>query len=354
MNLKNIFFTLLILSFNLSAGKRMIVFIHGTILPLTSIPTSSDEVLNLFGKNEDPDKTKFCNNFMSRFYQRVINQSRIYGTHKYQPISDLNLIRFEDSQNKKVSNIFLRLFYKSFKEINPKDEIELYTFGWDGRIDKEKREKWGQILYQELIKKVKENNNIIIEIYAHSHGGNVALNLARGEKKLYKNLKIERLVLFGTPIQKESLELSKSKIFKKIYNLYSTNDFMQIFEHKINSDFLTKRKFNKQNASVNIKNIEIENGPQKPNHWQLWFYGKTSLNFIQDFIYHFFMYKKEFELFPYPISIFIPYVINKIEKDAFLNEKLNLYLNISKRTNLINDYKIEIKPQVINKIHIAF
>lgn len=354
MKLKNIFFLLILSSFNLNANKRIIVFIHGTILPLTSVPTSLDEFLNLFGKNANPDETKLCENSISRFYQRAVNQSRTDGIHKYQPISNLNLIRFEDSQNKKVSNILLQLFYKSFKQINPRDEIELYTFGWDGRLDKEKREKWGKILYQQLIEKVEENKNASIEIYAHSHGGNVALNLATAEKELQQNLEIERLILLGTPIQEETSELSNSKIFKKIYSVYSTNDFMQTFEHKINSEQITKRRFSKKNLPSNIQNIEIENGTQKPNHWQLWFYGKTSSNFIQNFIYHFFVYKKEFELFPYPTSLFMPHVITKIERDIFLRQEPDLYLNISKRTNLANDYKIEIKPKVTGEIQIVF
>ncbi|MBD3273050.1 hypothetical protein GF385_01740 [Candidatus Dependentiae bacterium] len=340
---------------NLNAKKEIVIFIHGSIAPLTSIPTSVDELKELFGQTDTQEKTKFTNNILSRFYQRHLNQSRIDGIHKYQPISNLGLKKFGKGKNKKQLKIFQKLFTQSFKQVNPNLKHEFYTFGWDGRIDEEKRKKWAQILYKKLIKirkkLKKQKETTVFQIYAHSHGGNVALNLSDMEKTYNKNLKIKNLVLFATPIQENASNLIKSDIFENIYHIYSEADYIQTMENKILSK--TQKRFTSNNLPQKLKQIEVESEKQKPTHWELWFYGKMNSNFIQTIIYQNILYKKDFPLYPYPVSVFIPQTIRKINANKNLKNQQDLYLNIS-RTKKKNNFEIKITPQPKKSIQIEF
>lgn len=353
--IKTLFLSLtLSLTFNLNAKKEKnetIIFIHGTLSPLTSVPTTMQELKELFGRTDTAKETKLAENFLSRFYQRHINQTRFDGIHKYQPISNLGLKKLGTGNNKKLTRKFKRLFLQSFNQVNPNKKYSFYTFGWNGRIDKEKRKIWGKILYK-AIKKIREPNSEI-QIYAHSHGGNVALNLARAEEKYKENLKIKNLVLLGTPVQKDTRDLIKSDIFEKIFVFYSEKDWLQILENKLLPKDKTRRKFSKGNLPAKAKQIEVECGNKKPTHWELWFYGQTNSNFFQNFIYYSIAYKKNFPIYPYPVSIFIPQVIKNIETNKALKFKQDLYLNID-RTNEKNHFQIQITPKEKTPIQIEF
>jgi hypothetical protein len=341
---------LLLSSVNLKANEQVIVFIHGPIGPLTSFPTSAQEVKELFGKTETSNKTKLSKNIFSRFYQRHVNQCRTDGLHKYQPISDLNLIKFGEGQNKKQLKNFENLFKESFEHANNKNQYVFYTFGWDGRLDAEKRKEWGHILYKQLIKKFK---NKPIQIYAHSHGGNVALNLADAEEKYKQNLKIENLVLIGIPVQENSEKLINSKIFKNIFSIYSQGDDLQTAENKLFLKNKSKRRFSEKINNHNLKQIKIECGNKRPGHWELWFYGQPDSNIIQTFIFRKIMYSPKFELFPYPVSTFIPQIIQKIQSDKHLQNEQDFYLNIEKNINK-NKFEIQIRPKRSFPLQVEF
>jgi alpha-beta hydrolase superfamily lysophospholipase len=81
--------------------------------------------------------------------------------------------------------------------------FHFYTFGWNGKLDQRKREDAAFKLYDQLIAEIKQLKQkikpakLVIEILAHSHGGNVALNLAKAEGTHKKRLAIDRLMLFG-------------------------------------------------------------------------------------------------------------------------------------------------------------
>lgn len=161
-------------------------------------------------------------------------------------------------------------------------EQRYYTFGWSGLISQHSRRFESVRLYnalQEEIAVLKKQNLIPrIRILAHSHGGNLCLNLGsiaplldveafdsfhkysldeatnesmkkmhkilntlpskevailtKGQKKLdykptEKKLEIDELILLGTPIQPETENFLLSNIFKVIYNVYSSEDTIQ-------------------------------------------------------------------------------------------------------------------------------
>ncbi|WP_196299706.1 hypothetical protein, partial [Streptococcus pneumoniae] len=72
-----------------------------------------------------------------------------------------------------------------------------------------------------------------ITLVTYSHGGNVALYLSsvQAEKEqaepLPDPISIDTLVLLACPIQKETDYLVADPMFKKVYNIFSTEDFIQ-------------------------------------------------------------------------------------------------------------------------------
>lgn len=169
------------------------------------------------------------------------------------------------------------------RETHPKKEINhFYTFGWSGLMSQYRRRYESIRLYNHLTEEIEkfERQGIHpkIRLIAHSHGGNVCLNLAAIKKILVTKdpleshnfsenpdenesiqkmfnilsqfpnkdaatlkkgqkrynyvpnnpyLLIDELIIFGTPIQAETAPFVLSDIFNKIYNIYSEEDLIQ-------------------------------------------------------------------------------------------------------------------------------
>jgi hypothetical protein len=113
------------------------------------------------------------------------------------------------------------------------DYNSLYLFGWSGRLSTHERYWAALILYQKLVAlrqhyRQKFNVDPIIRLITHSHGGNVALNLARIHALRKDTLSIDALVLLACPVQYETKKLVESDLFKKRYALYSSLDMVQV------------------------------------------------------------------------------------------------------------------------------
>ncbi len=110
----------------------------------------------------------------------------------------------------------------------------LYLFGWSGTLNAQDRLQAAQKLQKALKVLVSEYEGIhhakpFIRIIAHSHGGNVALNLAKIDtnKQLHHAI-VDELILLACPVQKVTAPLIKSPLFAKVYSLHSHWDFLQI------------------------------------------------------------------------------------------------------------------------------
>lgn len=109
---------------------------------------------------------------------------------------------------------------------------EFYIFGWSGKLQDQERIAAAQILYDEITeitKKYIEKYHCLpkIRIIAHSHGGNVALNMATIKKPSHL-FKIESLILLACPVQGKTMHLISTPLFKRVYSLYSSLDIVQI------------------------------------------------------------------------------------------------------------------------------
>ncbi len=118
-------------------------------------------------------------------------------------------------------------------------EESFYKFYWSGSLSFYERKQAAKKLLK-LLKNHKGNVTII----AHSHGCNVALNLA----ELDQTLSIEKLILLAAPVQDDTKELVHSPVFGSVYSFYSAGDVVQTadpqwFHTKNTSPFFSERTY---------------------------------------------------------------------------------------------------------------
>jgi ElaB/YqjD/DUF883 family membrane-anchored ribosome-binding protein len=109
-----------------------------------------------------------------------------------------------------------------------------YAFGWSGDLSFDARSAAATDLYKQLKELVathtnKDGKTPFIRLITHSHGGNVALNLAKvNDQDPTKKLFIDEVILLACPVQHMTEKLIESPLFGKIYTLYSTMDMFQV------------------------------------------------------------------------------------------------------------------------------
>jgi hypothetical protein len=300
----------------------LVVFVHGTIM---AFPSASGLIKTLKGNPKSPLRKK-------SFYHKYLNNMRFNGIYKYQPIDGLNLRPVILSAREKVKQVnkestrkIVSSFNSFYQNNNKSNSVSYYTFGWSGHLNQKRRTNWSKNLYDGLVKEIeklkKHGCKANVTILAHSHGGNVALKLAEIENKNKKNLKIKKLILFGTPIQKETSDLVYSDIFDSIYNIYSRGDPVQVIDFVSTKGLFSKRKFGRKNEKLPKKlfQIEVLCDELRPMHNELWFL-KENWNLL---------YRRRLSVAPYPVSVFSSEIINVVDK--YYSKSVNLQLNIKKK-----------------------
>lgn len=131
----------------------------------------------------------------------------------------------------------LRTLSDTLVQHNPDlfDPEHFYIFGWSGKLSFSARLEAARALFKELVNLLNYYEDTYccipqIRIITHSHGGNVALNLARVQKEHNLPLAIDELILLACPVQIETKELVNDPLFKKIVSLYSSLDLIQILD----------------------------------------------------------------------------------------------------------------------------
>lgn len=151
-----------------------------------------------------------------------------------------------------------------------------YLFGWSGKLSFQAREMAAEQLYQALKLLVAEYNNKygkkpFIRIIAHSHAGNVVLNMVK-IKDADSTIKISELILLACPVQEKTASLVTDPFFEKIYSIFSTSDSVQILDpqglYRIKKDetkppFFSQRLFA---AQPHIVQVALKLNGQSPMH----------------------------------------------------------------------------------------
>lgn len=271
------------------------IFVHGTFgtaLGVLSIPkVVKDDVKGSWYHEMIKDMRKDASFFSE---QPILNKGLIQITPTF---------NLSDVKNKKlVAYPIIKSFDEIAKVANDNQTNIYYTFGWTGLMSQTRRRLESIRFYNEICEEIesyqKQGINPKIRILAHSHGGNLSLNLAainlvltkltestppkwsdnsieseslteiynlikklpnketaklKGKMKQFdylptnKNLQIQELVMLGVPIQPETEVFCKYDFFEKIYNLYSLKDYIQQI------DFVsTKQGYSSQRINAEI------------------------------------------------------------------------------------------------------
>jgi hypothetical protein len=222
----------------------------------------------------------------------------------------------QTTKNKKYAIYPIAKAYEIILEsIKPgKEQNHFYTFGWSGLMSQSRRRmeavRFYNAISQELETYTKKGIYPKIRILAHSHGGNLALNLGavksallnlkepekflktikntdeqeslqemidimqslpikptnstpKGQKRFdylpeKKDLVINELILFGTPIQTETHNFAFHSLFEKVYNFYSEEDLVQDLDWVSTKKSSSEKTFDLSNSIENTKIIQAK------------------------------------------------------------------------------------------------
>ncbi len=283
--------------------KIIVIFVHGTML----------------GNNKLEEES---HRFSGFYNYQIINKR---GLHQIEPETQQTLGSLIAQDN------YLRTYQALHQN---KDQISFYTYGWDGALDPQHRLRWGENFYVEIIhllkqKKLWDDPHVEIEVHGFSHGGNVILNLAQAEQEFQQQLSIDRLCLWGMPVQQETAHLVEHAIFKEVFHFYSRKDKIQIFDIFSTSRRRSYKNFNTFLSQIpqKLHQINIKMNSMHPNHYEFWYLGTAST-----------AYRKNFPLFPFPLVNFFPLFHELINKNHPTSSFLSI---VGKRKK--NQLKLKLK-----------
>ncbi|MBS1987788.1 hypothetical protein JST56_02235 [Candidatus Dependentiae bacterium] len=289
-------------------SHRIIVFIHGTILPAPSLNGLRKVAAQALTDGTNKPKILYQSYLDGRRHKR--------GFYGYQPFGEKGLTHIEDVYSDECSyteaSKLLRDIFVQTKKADDsfQESCSCYTFGWDGRLEHENRIEWAKCLYSALsdeVKSVQETcgaDEVEVDIFAHSHGGNVALNMAPVQQELSGELSINRLVMLGTPVQVETEKYVLDPMFKNVYLFYSQGDMIQVSDVFSTKGF-SKRRFDGEAEKNKVIHVEVQIDKKNPSHSELWSYGMVGQM----------LYRKSLSIYPFPVVAFVPEIFKTFHQE---------------------------------------
>lgn len=382
----------------ISGQEWLVIFVHGTFgstMSLLDLPTVNND------KIEGSDYKKLIDRMRNQPFfwreQPVLARGLVAVNPLLPPVREDEVL----SGAKPI----IKAFSEIDKHFNRSRVCHFYTYGWSGLLSQQRRRREAIRFYNELseeIERLAEQEGIFepkIEIIAHSHGGNLSLNLAgvyhalNGgmdrlvDKKLptereftdqinhlkpkYKierpiglqrrfdyfptknDLKVDRLIMVGTPVQPKTYGLAASEMFGQVFNIYSDEDAVQMMDYVSccsdtdNRTFKLKEEFCDRDVyqiKVSISSSDLLKGsPLKikdqqvsslpwwkvfmgmrstlrsswdPTHKELWFLvddqGQDEPEVLK----------------PLPVAVFVPMIVCAIEHGLALEKELDVDFSV--------------------------
>ena len=281
----------------------MTVFVHGSFGSLLGM-------INLLQVVKD--------DVQGTVYKKIVGKMR---KHPYfyqdQPLLQRGLIKLEPTfdlkktDNKKYAAYPIAKAYEEISEYAKPcmEENVFYTYGWSGLLSQKRRcfeaVRFYNALSQEIAQFHAQGIHPKIRIIGHSHGGNLAVNLAAVHKVLkhiervkqknyqdketlsvmrthldtlgsYKEAQkkkgqrvfdfyperrqvaVDELILFGTPIQPENEYLFAISFFKKVYNIYSDEDVVQGADWVSTKQFYSEKRIDAKRCCAKKGNCIVQ------------------------------------------------------------------------------------------------
>ncbi len=266
----------------------LVIFVHGTYgstMSLLDISTINNDRVE--GSNYKILVDKMRNNPLFWRDQAVLGRGLIYVDSYSSPRNEGEALS--------GAHCIIRSFVEIDKLVGQTRTCHTYTYGWSGLLSQQRRRKEAIRFYNEIsqeLERLEIEEGILnpkVEIIAHSHGGNVALNLAGvrhmlsgdlgnyvtpsnevvaefekefkrlkpredkdrrmdGQHKFdyipdNKNLFVDRLIMMGTPVQPKTYGLAASPMFGQVFNIYSEQDGVQTMDYISCCSDTENRKF---------------------------------------------------------------------------------------------------------------
>jgi hypothetical protein len=198
-----------------------------------------------------------------------------------------------------------------------------YTFCWSGKLDFNERKKAAEDLYAALTTvatQYKEQHGVspVFRIITHSHGGNVALNLAevKGEKTPFT---VSELILLACPVQERTKKCIEDPLFKRVYSLFSRGEFLQVAD---------PQGIYKENNNYPLFSKRLFPDNQKLSQAEIKIYGRSILH--SEFIFGHFVNK-------------LPAILNVLDKEKQMVTK------VSKKDSRTDYVIIDLKKKQISQ-----
>jgi hypothetical protein len=313
----------------------MVILVHGTIFPVPNAGVFFSSLHQFLSSGRKLNKS---------WYQLYLDQLQDKSIYKYQPSGPEGLHLITEQLSACLASAILQKFFS-----DQFSKCAVYTFCWNGKLSNKERVKAGCKLYLELFEEIKKLNknykNLEVYLMCHSHGGNVGLNLVHAEQKFKKNLSIDRLILFGIPVQSETAGHLKSQIFKRVYNFYSRGDNVQKIDILSTDDNWSQRTFETQD---NLTQVDLSCDNLKPGHNELWLFGGKD-----NWLYR--QYK--LSISPFPLFVFTPVILQTLDKNFTESHDLKLNIKRDKKTKKLlflfsdnkNKQEISVDTTILDK-----
>lgn len=207
-----------------TSATRAFIYIHGTLI-------ASTFALNPFKRYQQStvDHSLYDYTLTTLRMHPLYYEDHLMGPLGLTPIN-LEAVRAYSNHQFTPINHWLGIIpvISTIESLNIHQESYAhYSFGWSGALSWVHRQQAGFALYFDLLELQQANPKMPLTLICHSHGGNVAAYLALAEAQFKGGLQIDSLIMFGTPIQYETVNFFANKIFKLVVNCYSMGDRIQ-------------------------------------------------------------------------------------------------------------------------------
>jgi len=228
------------------AGKKKVsvtVFVHGSVYTVLSM-LDAKRVLN-DSLREDSPYISLVKNVRKN---PLIWQDQIMLQEGWHEFPNMEIESFHkktqhQDDRSKAAYQFVPAYDVLARQFLPDNvDTKYYLFGHLGLLSQRYRRDIAHELYHALCDEVdrlhKEYWQVQVNIVGHSHAGNIFLNLKDAEEKFKRGLYVDNAVMYGTPIQTETVSYAYYPIFKRVINCYSDGDNVQN-----NDRFSTKERY---------------------------------------------------------------------------------------------------------------
>ena len=295
--------------FSTSLTKDIVIFVHGSLSAPEGYADPKGPKGNWKGlyrqlsEQLNTDKS-IQHHYENNFFKRK-NRGQLFEKNKL-PLLIGKEAGLDEIKESKVTEIAYQNIYE---KLNRENRI-YYMFNWDGDLSQKSRIFFGNMLANK-IKQLNLTNSDKVDLYCHSHGGNLALIAAT-------HTKVNDIYLLGTPIGKTTEQIISNipqENYAHIYNIYAINDTVQIKDPFFDIGYLPGRAIKELNQKIYNIEIKLEDKNKQIKHEDFFMFNQN----------------KSYSPLIIPLQNFGKQLIAMTEKQE--NKKTNNYIATLKQNN---------------------